>query len=273
MESLKLAISNVAWYPKEIDKFIELISSLGCQGIELAASMLWEEPVDVPIKERLALRQKIEDRGLRLTGLQALLYTRQDLFLFKDGKTRKKLLDYLTELMDLCSDLEGEILVFGSPRNRNIGDLPPEKAQAIGVDFFRKVGKQAEEHNLFFCIEPLGRTETDFINTVAQAERLIEDAGRPKGLGLHIDIKGLIDENEVSSPYLTQSFARAKHVHLNDPGLMPPGSTGYDHRLIREKMRGSGYSRFVSIEMRRQDADVEGSVRRAVDYVKRIYFT
>lgn len=272
MEKIKLAVSNIAWYPKEIDILLQLLSSLKCQGIELAASMLWEEPIDLSVKERLELRRKIKDAGLKLIGLQSLLYTRRDLLLFKDGHTRQKTLDYLSRLMDLCFDLGGEILVFGSPRNRNIGNLPPGEARSIAVDFFRKISKLAEERNVFFCIEPLERAETDFINTVAEAERLIEDAGGPEGLGLHIDAKGLIDADEVSASYLTQSFARAKHVHLNDPSLMPPGSTGYDHQKIRARMEGSGYSRFVSIEMRRQDSDVEDSIRRAVDYVKRIYF-
>lgn len=271
MEKLKLAVSNVAWYPKEIDGFLQLLTSLKCQGIELAANMLWEEPVDSSVKERLELRRKIEDAGLKLIGLQSLLYTRRDLLLFKDEQTRQKTLDYLTKLMELCFDLGGEILVFGSPRNRNIGVLSKDQAYVIAVNFFRQVGEQAYERNVFFCIEPLGKTETDFVNTVKEAERLIADTGDSPGLGLHIDTKGLIDANEVSDSYLTRSFARAKHVHLNDPGLMPPGSTGYDHQKIRVRMEGSGYSRFVSIEMKRQDSDVEGAIRRAVEYIKKIY--
>ncbi len=271
MEKIKLAVSNVAWYSKEIDSFLRLLTSLNCQGVELAPSMLWDEPIDSPAKEHLELRRKIEDADLKLAGFQALLYTRKDLMLFNDEKTRHNTLDYLIKLIDLCSDLRGRVLVFGSPRNRSIGRLPPEEAYTIAVDFFHKVGEHAEERNVFFCIEPLGRTETDFINTVAEAEKLIKDAGNPKGLGLHIDIKGLIEENEVSSSSLTSSFARAKHIHLNDPGLMPPGSTGYDHRKIREKMNGSGYSGFLSIEMRRQNPDAEGAIRKAVQYAKKIY--
>ncbi len=272
MEKMKLAVSNIAWYPKEIDNFLRLLSSLKCQGIELAASMLWDEPVDSLTKERLELRRKIENAGLKLTGLQALLYSRRDILLFKDKRTRQKALDYVFELIDLCVDLGGRVLVFGSPRNRNICNLPLEQARAIAIEFFRKVGKRAEEGNVFFCIEPLGRTETDFINTVAEAEQLIKDIGNPRGFGLHIDVKGLIEENEVSAPYLTQSFGRARHVHLNDPGLRPPGSSGYDHTEIRTRMKGSDYSQFVSIEMKRQEPDVEGSIRKAVDYVKHIYF-
>ena len=108
---MKLAVSNVAWYPKEIDTFLQILSSLKCQGVELAASMLWDEPLESGLKERKKLRRKIEKAGLKLTGLQALLYSHRELLLFKDRETRQKILDYMTGLMDLCSDLGGEVLV------------------------------------------------------------------------------------------------------------------------------------------------------------------
>jgi sugar phosphate isomerase/epimerase len=268
---MKLAFSNVAWYPKRIDDFMELIVSLGCRGIELAASMIWDEPVDTTYSQRANLRRKIEGAGLQLTGLQALLFTRPDLMLFGDNVCRRKTVDYLTGLMDICNELGGEALVFGSPRNRNTGGLPAADARRIAIDFFGELGRRAEERRVFFCIEPLGKVETDFINTVADAEELIRLIGS-HGLGLHIDAKGLIDEDEVSAPYLTKSFSIAKHVHLNDPGLKAPGSTGFDHRAISRAIAGSGYSRFLSIEMRRVEDEVEGSIKRAIEYVKQIYF-
>lgn len=269
---MKLAVSNVAWYNNNIDEFIAFISSLGCRGVELATSMIWDEPLEATNFERRELRCKIEDAGLQLTGLQSLLYTHQELVLFKEERFRKEMLDYLTGMMDLCCDLGGEVLVFGSPRNRNIGKTPLEKAHSIAVEFFNELGMRAWDRGLFFCIEPLGKVETDFINTVYEAERFIEEMKNSKGLGLHIDTKGLIDEDEVNAPYLSESFSHAKHVHLNDSGLTAPGSTGYDHRLISKRIKGSNYSRFLSIEMRRVDRDVEGSIQRAVEYVKQVYF-
>lgn len=269
---MKLAVSNVAWYTKEIDGFLRFIKGIGCQGIELAPSMLWDEPINASLRERLELRKKIEDSGLKLVGLQALLYAHRDFLIFKDDLMRQKIIDYFNKLMDFCVDLGGELLVFGSPGNRNINNVPAEMAYAIAVDFFRKVGQEAGERGIFFCIEPLGKKETDFINTVAEAEKLISDVGNPKGFGLHIDVKGIIDEDEVDAPYLTQSFSHAKHIHLNDPGLTPPGSTGYDHRRVRARMEGSNYARFVSIEMKRQDLNVENAIHSAVEYVKKVYF-
>jgi sugar phosphate isomerase/epimerase len=269
---MKLAVSNIAWYNGYINEFTQFIADLGCSGIELAPSMVWSDPTKSSRKERAELRNSLIDTELDLTGFQALFFNRQDLILFGDEKRRNAMLIFLTELMDLCNDLEGEVLVFGSPRNRNMGKLPKEKALPIALDFFREIGKQAEERNVFVCIEPLGRRETDFINTVAEAQQFIEEVGNPNGLGLHIDIKELIEENEINELYLEDSFTHAKHIHISENDLVCPGSTGFDHTIISKRIKASGYSRFGSIEMRRVEGNVEGSIKQAVDYVKRCYF-
>ncbi len=268
---MKLAVSNIAWYNGCINEFTHFIADLGCSGIELAPSMVWSDPTKSSWKERVELRNSFNDTGLDLTGFQALLFNRQELILFGDEKMRNAMLIFLTELMDLCNDLGGEVLVFGSPRNRNMGKLPKEKARPIALDFFKEIGKRAEERNVFFCIEPLGRVETDFINTVAEAQQFIEDAGNPEGLGLHIDTKELIEENEIIEPYLEESFAHAKHIHISEKDLVCPGSAGFNHSIISKRIKASGYSRFVSIEMRRVEGNVEGSIEQAVEYVKKCY--
>ncbi len=268
---MKLSVSNVAWYHNRIDEFIGFVSALGCRGIELGPSMIWPEPVLAPAGERSALKKAIADAGLELAGIQALLYSRQDLVLFGDAAVRERMLEYLTGMMDLCSDLGGEVMVFGSPRNRRIGDLPREKARSVAARFFHKLGTRAGKRGLYFCIEPLGRTETDFINTVAEAYGFIEEAGNPEGLGLHIDTKGIIDEREVDKPYLADMFALSKHVHISEPDLRPVGTGLYDHRPISRKIRSSGYNRFISIEMRRTEGAVEKTIASSVRYVQDIY--
>jgi len=271
---IKLAISNIAWYQdKPIKDFLKLVQPLGCEGLELAASIIWEEPANAPKNSVREIRRIVEDAGMKVTGLQALTFNRPDLRLFGPGSNPDKVLDYFKLQMDLCKDLGGEVLVYGSPKSRNRGDVPHEEAYRIAVKFFGNVGEEAGKRGVYFCIEPLGKDETDFINSLAEAEKLIEDSGRPDGLGLHIDCKALINEREYMAGYVKKSFGKAKHVHLNDPGLTAPGSTGFDHHLIKEQLDGSGYARYLSIEMRRKKDDIEGNIVSAINYAKSIYFS
>jgi sugar phosphate isomerase/epimerase len=267
---MKLAISNIAWYPKQIDSFIQFISDLGCDGVELAASMIWDEPVLSSPVERRAVQKKISDAGLQCTGIHALLFTHPEMVLFGSQNVRLSMADYLTKMMDVCSDLGGDVLIYGSPKNRMKGYLPDEKAHKIALDFFREMDIQAKKRGVIFCLEPLAKNETDFLNSLTEAEMYIYEAGSG-GLGLNIDMSALKDTSEYQDGRLSSFFDRANHVHINDPGLMPPGSTGLDHTFLSSSLRNSKYSKFISIEMRRIDNDVEGSVRKAIDYVRTMY--
>jgi len=269
---MKLAVSNVAWYNGRINEFAPFIAGLGCSGIELALSMVWPDPLKSSKKERADLRNLLIENDLVLTGFQALLYSRPDLVLFGDEKKRNEMLFLLTGLMDICHDIGGEVLVFGSPRNRNAGSMPKEKSRSIALEFFRQLGKKAEERSVFFCIEPLGRAETDFINTVHDAHSFIEELGNPEGLGLHIDTKGIFDEHETDEPYLTNMFSIAKHIHISEPDLKPVGLGHCDHETLSRKIRMSRYNRFISIEMKRNEGNVEKTIASSVSFVKNVYF-
>lgn len=268
---MKLAVSNIAWPPAQLEHFLRLLAEEGCAGVEIAASLLWSEPLSSTGGERMKIRRQIEGHGLRVTGLQALLYTRQDLLLFRDAAAREEAFSYLVGLMDVCSDLGGEILVFGSPRNRSTRGLPQEDVRKISGDFFGSLAPAASKRGVTLCIEPLGTSETDFINSTTEARQLLERLGWPLGLGLHIDVKALIEAQELGDPCLGDSFARAHHAHVNDPGLQAPGITGFDHTPVARLIRESGYNRFLSIEMRQTPEDPEQAVRRAIAYVKGVY--
>jgi sugar phosphate isomerase/epimerase len=82
----------------------------------------------------------------------------------------------------------------------------------------------------------------------------------------------LRDAKEYDAPYLIDSFSNAKHFHVNDSNLKPPGSTGFDHSLISSILRRSVYSQYISIEMRRIDDYVVGVNKKAVEYVNKTYF-
>ena len=52
---MKLSISNIAWKNCEFYKYAKLVKEQGCDGIELAPSCIWKEPVNVDKKEVLEL--------------------------------------------------------------------------------------------------------------------------------------------------------------------------------------------------------------------------
>jgi sugar phosphate isomerase/epimerase len=268
---VKLAISNIAWEPDALDEHLALVSRLGCQAIELAPSCVWPEPISATAKDRKALQDQLEHHHLHTMGLHALLFTRPDLTLFDNAGSRKATGEYLKELFKLCADLGGKILTFGSPRNRSVKGRDYKECLEIAAGFFESLMPSAAANNVVLCLEFLSTKECDFITSSQEAFTLVEKVNSPH-FGLHLDIKALIDSGENYREVFKKYASYTQHVHVGDPGLAPPGSTGIDHKPIGEALRDSGYDQYLSIEMRRGFGHSQEVVKQSIQYVKDCYF-
>lgn len=268
---MKLAISNIAWVNQELDEYLGFVKRLGCTGVEIAPSCIWPEPVLATDHERRAFREKMRKIGLEVVGLHALLFTRPDLQLFGSLKSREETGEYLKRLFKLCSDLGGKVLVFGSPRNRKLNGLDYKEALDIAVDFFRDLTSTAQKYNVVLCMEALSSLETDFLTTSNDVIYLIKNVAHPY-FGLHLDAKAMIESKEDFNATLSQYGRMLRHFHVGDPGLTPPGTTGFNHRLIGDALKACRYNGFVSIEMRCNPTLPRETIEKSVRYVKEKYY-
>ena len=119
---MKISVSNIAWYqdPKKFTNFLEFLSNLNCDGVELAPSAIWTEPIDSSKQDRDSLKREIANFNLNFLGFHSLLFSKPELKLFENQFLRKETKNYIFNLINLCSDLEGTILVYGSPRSRQL---------------------------------------------------------------------------------------------------------------------------------------------------------
>lgn len=260
---MKLSISHIAWpYPEE-DHFLNVAVENGCQGLEIAPSRIWSEPVNSSKQERIDYKCKVNDSGLEIVAFHALLYTRPDLGLFRDKQTHIRTQEYLKELCQLSCDMGSQILVFGSPSNRRRNDLDVDVAMEMAADFFHPVAAEAANLGVCFCVEPLGVNESDFITSAEQGKELVNMIGSD-GFGLHLDSKAVSEEVDAAQA-MHASVAMAKHFHISEPNL---GRMELDksvpHSLFSSILNDEQYSRYVSIEMRTQQ-DYEKAV---VDSIK-----
>jgi sugar phosphate isomerase/epimerase len=267
---MKLAISNIAWpYEQEL-AFLRDIKKWGCTGVEIAPSRAWPEPVQSSSQERKKFKSVIDDSGLKCVAMQALLYSRPDLGLFRDKAIEIQTIKYLQSLCILAADLQIPVLVFGSPRSRKRGEIPPTEAMERASEFFYKVAIVAERENVCFCIEPLMPQETDFINTAKEGLRLVKMVDS-SGFGLHLDAKAVFSEKNNIIDVVGLAKNKLQHFHINDPDLVEVNSTGtIDHNLLSEALNNIDYDGFVSIEMRQQK-DYLSSVKKSISFSKEVY--
>lgn len=267
---IKLSISNIAW-PSEEDKlYLSYIKRWGASGVEIAPSRIWLDPVASSMEERKAFKYLVSSYGMEIHAMQALLYNRRDLGLFRGREIEKETIEYLKGLCKLASDLGISVLVFGSPDNREIGDILLKEAFERAAIFFSKIAPTARDLGVCICIEPLRPQETDFITTAEEGLQLVEMVNN-QGFGLHLDAKAIAEQGGNYLEIFKRVYHRLRHFHINDPGLVEVNSTRLvDHFSIGKALKASGYDRYVSIEMRTLP-DYYSVINRSLQIAKEVY--
>lgn len=248
---MKFAICHELFTDWDWGRQCRFIAETGYTGIEVAPFMLGERIGEVPLETRQTMRKQAADFGLRVIGLHWLLAKTEGLHLTTaDASVRKATADYLVELGEACADLGGDLMVFGSPFQRNLEEgVSREQAYANAAEVFQGALPKIAERGVRICMEPLTPKETDFVNTCAEAMELIEMVGEPN-FCLHQDVKAMLGAEADPLPVLIDRFKEhTGHFHVNDTNLLGPGMGETDYVPIFAALLESGYDGWVSVEV------------------------
>ncbi len=247
---MKFAICQELFEGWDWDRQCRFVSECGYTGIEIAPYTLASHPKDLDAKQRQQLRSTADGNGLEIVGLHWLLARTEGLHLTSDQRAvRHATAAYLADLADLCADLVGQVLVFGSPPQRDIREeMSRGAAVDAAVDVFQECLPRFAERNVTLCMEPLTPKETNFINSCAEAAELIAAVDHPQ-MALHQDVKAMLSE-ERSVPELIDAYRHlTRHFHMNDSNLLGPGMGETDFEPIFKALVESEYADWVSVEV------------------------
>ena len=249
-------------------------AALGYDALEVAPFTLGDEPHRLGASARAALRRAAADAGLTIVGLHWLLVTPPGLSLTApDAAVRARTVEVLRGLIGLCADLGGHVMVHGSPAQRTIaaGD-DPAAARARARDAFGAVAADAEAAGLTYCIEPLGRRETNFINTVAEAAALVTEIGSP-AFRTMIDTSAAAATESESVAALVDRWLPSgmiAHVQVNDRNGRGPGQGDDTFAPLFAALTRHRYAGTVSVEPFQYHPDGRGAAARAIGYLRGI---
>ena len=269
---MKFAICQEMFVDWDWERQCKLIAEIGYTGIEVAPFALAPLITDVTANQRQNLRKTAEDHGLEIIGLHWLLAKTEGLHLTTaDDAIRTATANYLSELAKACRDLGGNILVFGSPFQRNIEEgLSREQAYENAADVFRKITPVLEETQVYLCMEPLTPKETNFVNTCAEAMELIGRVDHPQ-LKLHQDVKAMLGAEQQSIPELIREYDHVTgHFHVNDTNLLGPGMGETNYEPIFTALENSAYEGWVSVEVFDYKPGAEKIARESFSYMKEV---
>ena len=267
---MRFAICQELFEGWDWERQCAFVAEVGYTGIEVAPFAIADDISRLSADARSLMRKQAADRGLTIIGLHWLLAKTEGLHLTSaDPAVRAATAQYLADLGRLCADLGGEVMVFGSPQQRDVPEgLTGAQALDNAVDVFRTAIPAIADCGVRLCMEPLTAKETDFINTCSQAVELIDRVDHP-AMCLHQDVKAMLGAETESLPQLIETFRdRVGHFHVNDTNLLGPGMGETDFGPIFEALLSTAYSGWVSVEVFDYSPGCEQIARQSFQYMQ-----
>lgn len=265
---MKFAVCNETFQDWPFDRAFAFARECGYTGIEIAPFTMALDVREITPARRAEVRRQAETAGLEVVGLHWLLAKTKGYYLTTpDAAVRAATTDYLRELARLCRELGGNIMVLGSPLQRNVlPGVTMDEALRYAAETLAQAMPTLEELDVTLAVEPLGPADGNFLNTAAEGVRLCEMVGSSH-CRLHLDCKAMSSE-PTPIPDLLRRFRREMvHFHANDPNLRGPGMGDLDFVPIFEALGEIDYRGWVSVEVFDYAPGPERLAKESIDYM------
>ena len=266
----RFSICNETFRDWPFEKAFAFAADCGYQGVEIAPFTISNDVTDVPPKRRSQIRRQAEKSGLEVVGLHWLLARTEGFHLTSpDAEVRQNTTEYLGALAEFCADLGGKLLVFGSPKQRNV--LPGVSragALAHAVEVIRGALPKFEATDVTLAFEPLSPKTTTFVSTAAEAVELIDGVDSPR-CRLILDCNAMSHESKPIPELIRRNAPHLAHFHANDPNQQGPGMGKLDFVPILAALGQINYQGWVSIEVFDYAPGPERLARESIEYLRK----
>lgn len=240
---MKVGVSAFAWTTRLERSHLSLFPLLRENGIEAFEIPMFDPPeIDVA-----QLRRAFQSSGLECT-VCAILPPAINPISDNSGE-RKKAHAHLVRCVETAAEIGAYCI--GGPLYAPIGYLPGRRRTADewswAVECIQLLGDLLDSCEITLGIEPVNRSETFFLNTVADANAFSDAIGHSR-VGVLMDtFHANIEEKNIADA-VRSAGRRLKHLHAseNDRGLL--GSGHVDFPAIVSVLREIEYDGYLMIE-------------------------
>lgn len=246
---MKRAVCNELFGSLGFPETCGLMASHGFDGIEIAPFTLFDENGKLPTTTIQMAKRSLADNGLGFAGFHWLFARPAGLFMVSgDSAVRAKAWNQLQHLLEAAGELGGGPLTFGSPKQRDSGQLPKTLARGYLAEGLRGLCKLAVSCNSMVLIEALQSVDTNMINTLDEASDFIAEVGCPSVAGM-FDFHNCGDEFLPWDQLIRRHRGIIRHVHLNTLDGGYPLHPDPDYLAAFRALKDIGYSEWVSLEI------------------------
>ena len=269
---MRIAVSNIAWDRSEDAAMASVLLEHGLDAIDVAPGKYFPDPLEALDGDILRVKRAWNDRGIEITGMQALLFGTIGLNLFAGAEVQDRMAAHLEGVFRIGDGLGARHLVFGAPRNRDRQGWPDEQVLETAIAFFRRVGDAAWSHGIVLCLEPNPvRYGANFMTTTLETAEVVRAVDHP-AIRLQFDTGALTLAGEDVQGVLEAHGHLVGHVHLSEPDLVPLGDFPTDHARIASAVMAYLPDRVLAIEMVATATEPHAdSVARAIAVARQAY--
>ena len=210
-------------------EWIEKGKGTGFDYVELPLAQM----MDLDDKEFSSLKERVDSSGLKCEACNN----------FFPGSIRvtghavdyDRIEEYLDRALGRAAQLGVKVIVFGSPKSKNVPEgYPMDKAWSQLVELLKIIDPLVRTKGITVAIEPICKLESNIINTAGEGLRLVRAVDR-ENIKLLVDYYHLVTEKE-DPKIILSAGSYIKHVHCANP-------VGRGYPVEAE----DGYVRFVSL--------------------------
>jgi sugar phosphate isomerase/epimerase len=177
-----------------------------------------------------------------------------------------RVLGYVDSVMQRAKIAGVKLIVLGSGEARKIPEgVDREQAIKQFIALGRKMAVIAAKYNCVIAMENLNKTETNFVNTLAEGYDIVTAIHHPNFL-LTADIYHMLRENE-SAASIEKAKGILVHCHIAEKAnRAAPGVAGDDFRPYFTALHHIGYTGRIMMECRWDDPAKQ--YKTAFDYLQ-----
>ncbi|MGE0725193.1 MAG: sugar phosphate isomerase/epimerase family protein, partial [Alphaproteobacteria bacterium] len=275
VNAMRLSLCNEVISELPFARQCEAAAAMGYDGLEVAPYTLGDEPDRLSPETIAATRRAAEAAGIRISGLHWLLVKPAGLSITtEDAALHRRTVEFMCRMVGLCGELGGDVLVHGSPAQRSLPGDPgaAEAARGRAVDAFAAAARAAEAAGVVYCVEPLGRRETQFVNTVEEGAAIVRAVGST-ALRTMIDCSAAGQTEAVPIADLIDRWlptGLVAHVQVNDRNRRGPGQGEERFAPILAALQRNGYRGWIAAEPFDYHPDGPTAAARAAGYLRGI---
>ena len=268
---MKFATCNEYFEGWKIEDVFDYAAEIGYDGVEIAPFTLASSVEEIGAQRRSEIRAAAAAAGVEIVGLHWLLASPEGLYIdHPDDAIRSRTRDYLKELIHFCGDLGGQVMIFGSPQQRNV-----QKGWDSGETWermrsvFAEVAPVAGERGVYLCIEALSGEQTNIVTKAEEARKMVAEIDHPNFQTM-VDVCSGSTEAIPVSQLLRDSGDHLYHVHVNDANKRGPGFGQTDFVSVMKTLKELDFQRYLSVEVFEFSPDPRTIAAKSLGYLKGI---